>query len=363
MNNDAYYLPSIYDGDLPRIELYDMPSLPPLKEVVQTPAPSIVQSGIDARSHAWLTHGFTCAGKEIQERFVGPILTFVSDHKILIITGLATFLIYKACTRMGDSPVMNLPVMQDAVIKYKDGHEVATPYYAGIKFEGSILTDAVKVFTRTLSEEAVLERLLDKLKSREDIIAWIIKYQSVTTNGNGKDVIQGTVASGFVTALRSALASENLKIINDHAVKGLVGGLILLRNNGDLNCLNSCDYDNTYKLQLAETIYHRSLTYTYDDITKFVASIGLENRARGAYLASKIPTDLSKANLGASRVISPVISGIGTALSFLENQTDKVISNIDNLFGKKEINPDLYITKNPYVKVRIKNKPYFKNRE
>jgi hypothetical protein len=145
----------------------------------------------------------------------------------------------------------------------------------------------------------------------------------VTSTGNGKDTIYGTVGNGLVALLRGALAFEKLDVINDNAVYAAIGGLIDLKNQGDLGYLNNTDYNSSYELKSAETTHHATLTDTYDTVSKFFATINVNSKAKNNYIASKIPTDFSKAALGASKIVVSIGRGCESFLDKLNEMAGR----------------------------------------
>lgn len=269
---------------------------------------------LGVRSLQWLEHGFTVAGGELQSRLVD----FATDNKETMvaagITALALgtmYTAYRACVRMGQTkPMGALPSMKEVVIAYKDGTEKTIPHVPGMKLEGRILDNVGTVSTRTLSPLSVLERQIDTLQTREEIIAWLIKYQHLTMPGqaNGKDIVNGTVACGFAAALRVALAAENMKLVDDSANIALVGTLDQLRNTKQLSLLNETALEAHRKLQKIEGPLHQEWMEFYDTIGKISSNINPEIRGFVACAYSKLPTEISTATLGASRVGVPVVT-------------------------------------------------------
>lgn len=266
-----------------------------------------MSSLLESRLDAWLPTAFFAVGEELKTRSG-------IDEETLKNVGLgalalgSVYALYKACAWNGKTEPLQLPEMVEIRLTYKDPEnlkDLVLPFEPGMKLEGDILKNIATVSKEVISELKVLERQIASLSTREEMIAWIIKYQHLTMPiANGKDVVNGTTACGLVTALRMAAACENMKILDKSAFVALKETLESLRDSQSLELLNKTKFTDHSELQKIEAGLHKKHMAEYDTIGKLLSSVDPRARSVGAFGLSNMPTEISASTLGASKAIS-----------------------------------------------------------
>lgn len=215
----------------------------------------------------------------------------------LAVVAIVSYVTFRHLASKGETQAMPARAYKEMVLTYTDGTKKTRKIEGPYTIEGEELRELKDCEIRTVSAVESHVKNIDQLTTREQVVAWLITYQHLTGDGNGKDVIRGTAGAGLATVLRGAMFGEALNILDNTATVAIVDTLKELRTNGELPILNSTDLADTRRLQEVETRQHRARASTYDAFGRAMSGLSPNFRANIAWMASGIQ-GLPKAILG-----------------------------------------------------------------
>lgn len=276
----------------------------------QTPNP--MYDLAKTRAPGWLEFGIPYSLEKVKSEFVLPTITSDTTKKTMLVALGAILLYgsYQFLVWMGKTKPMT--VETKLLMELKSQNTTARQMNAerGVEFEGDLLNNIDNVSFRQTTNLEELKNKIDELRSREDIISWIIKFQQVTINAKNQEAVRGTVGSALVMALRQAMTAVNINLTNDSATQALLETMKELRNKNQLDVLNSGSKEAHQTFQNLETIYHRSHSHQYDGLSKICSGLSIQSRTCLSYYLSILPPSLGRAVLGTSRILSGLANAV-----------------------------------------------------
>lgn len=276
----------------------------------------------EAKGELYLRTGLQRFIEKGSERYITPLVKELYEHKDLITKiGVGTLLlagaytVYKMCCTAGKNPLPDIKPQKMLYLEDRDGNNVNIPMISGTVIDNPMwLYELKDIAVRTKSATNVLIDQIDQLETRDDLITWIIKYQSLEIPGASEttDVVAGTVGCCLVMALRLALVGENLAVTDDAPKRALIDTIKEMRDNNELHLLNGTNKDDFRALQEIETRMHRENIAGYDIIGKALTYLGVQVRTALCFATAKnpSPTNFSTATLGATRMLCGFVNAL-----------------------------------------------------
>ncbi len=270
-----------------------------------------IVSAIDKRGHQYIDVALPHAYKNFQDHILTPTIGFLTKFGGRYLPFAAISLVAYAAFRMlaavGKTNGMQVGDVQVLKLKkHTEEEETVIPMNEPKTLQGKDVENVHEISVETISALEVLIGKIDTLKTREDIVSWLITYQLLSHNGSGFDVVQGTVASGLATALRLGIAGEDLAILDDSAVKAVIETLQELKKEGNLSLLNGAYFADSKAFQQIETRHHLEHAESYDSLGQMMANLSPSTRATLGWILSKPSPRFGEAALGSARIISKV---------------------------------------------------------
>jgi hypothetical protein len=256
---------------------------------------------VDLRGIQYADNAMSKMSGVAQEKILAPMFDHFSENGAKYLgVALLAFLSYASfrwLASQGETQPMPVREYKLLTLKYEDGTK--TMEVRGEKtLEGPELEGLIHFEVRNVGALENHVNNIEQLITREEVVAWLITYQHLTSDGNGRDVVRGTVGAGLATMLRGIMAGENIRILDVSTTEAIVDTLKELRKNGELPILNSTDRADSLKFQQIEAAHHR--------LGGTASTLSPESRSNIAWLASGVQ-GLPKATLGLSRVLSKVL--------------------------------------------------------
>lgn len=260
-----------------------------------------------ARGANWVYSAADQALPVVKTQLWDPSAAYMFKNKNNI-AGFAMVLLlmyggFRFLANKGETRAMQAKEYKQVTLVKHDGTKEKIVLTGPIELTPEKLATVKTVKTKVVDAETYIIKQIDSLKTREEVIAWLITYQHLTCDGNGKDVVPGTVASGLATVLRGALAGENLRLLDGSATKAIVDTLKEIRDNGHLGWLNRTDMQANKDFQLVEIQHHRNNIGNYDAFGRAMTNLCPNLRTLICKVASCME-GLPKAILGGTKLLT-----------------------------------------------------------